>query len=562
MNRVMSPKPTAPQPPSKMQGLEVEAPAVLKEQIVRQNNELQILFDISSAIHSSPRLEDVLQQSLLAILRTLQLKMGAIYLLKPDAHGRWTMVLAAQHGFSSTLVQKIRSFHVSDGWIGPGRLKNPVAWLKREQLFFPALRDRMAAEDIQEIIRIALFTQKGILGLLYVANHGALQIRHDRREFLTTIGQQIGVAIENAQLFESVERAKTELEISFDAIQHSIFLLESSGRILRVNRTTEKTYGMREGLLGRKYWEVLYQTEGPPGGCPIRQCLMRRRPVHKEGPHPRWGGFYRFYAFPVLNLSSQLDRIVYYEKDETEARKLEQRIQQTERLQSLGTLAAGIAHEIRNPLATINFNAQMLQREVPLDENQSQMLADLIQEVRKIDNIVREVLSFARPREPQFLPSNLNDIVRYCHNLSKVHIRKAKIDLTLSLDPSMPEIIMDSDQIGQVVMNLMINAVEAMPQGGRMEVQTRVEPAAGRVVLSVKDTGEGILPEDEGRIFDPFFTRKAEGTGLGLSVCRRILERHGAHMEVESQVGQGSVFRVVFPMMKKNDRPPEEETTN
>ncbi|MGQ9485298.1 MAG: ATP-binding protein [Desulfosoma sp.] len=535
---------------------------MLKEQIVRQNNELQILFDISSAIHSSPRLEDVLQQSLLAILRTLRLKMGAIYLLKPDAHGRWTMVLAAQHGFSSTLIQKIRSFHVSDDWIGPGRLKNPVAWLKREQLFFPALRDRMAAEDIQEIIRIALFTQKGILGLLYVANHGALQIHHDRREFLTTLGQQIGVAIENAQLFESVERAKTELEISFDAIQHSIFLLESSGRILRVNRTTEKTYGMREGLLGRKYWEVLYQTEEPPGGCPIRQCLMSRRPVHKEGPHPRWGGFYRFYAFPVLNLSSQLDRIVYYEKDETEARKLEQRIQQTERLQSLGTLAAGIAHEIRNPLATINFNAQMLQREVPLNENQSQMLADLIQEVRKIDNIVREVLNFAKPREPQFLPSNLNDIVRYCHNLSKVHIRKAKIDLTLSLDPSMPEIIMDSDQIGQVVMNLMINAVEAMPQGGRMEVQTRVEPAAGRVVLSVKDTGEGILPEDEGRIFDPFFTRKAEGTGLGLSICRRILERHGAHMEVESQVGQGSVFRVVFPMMKKNDRPPVEETIN
>lgn len=248
--------------------------------------------------------------------------MGAIYLSKPDAHGRWTMVLAAQHGFSSTLVQEIRSFHVSNDWIDPGRLKNPVAWLKREQLFFPALRDRLAAEDIQEIIRIALFTQKSILGLLYVANHGALQIRHDRREFLTTIGHQIGVAIENAQLFESVERAKTELEISFDAIQHSIFLLESSGRILRVNETTEKTYGMKESVLGRKYWEVLYQTAKPPRGCPIRQCLVSRRPVHKEGPHPRWGGFYRFYAFPVLNMSSQVDRIVYYEKDDTEARKL------------------------------------------------------------------------------------------------------------------------------------------------------------------------------------------------------------------------------------------------
>lgn len=562
MKRIMSPEWTALQNPSPIEGGEFETPSVLKEQITRQNNELQILFDISSAIHSSPRLEDVLQQSLIAILRTLQLKMGAIYLLKSDGQGVGTMVLAAQHGFSSTLVENIRSFRVGHGWSGAGRLKNPVAWLKREQLFFPALRDRMAAEDIHEIIRIALFTQKGILGLLYVANHGALQIRHDRREFLTTIGQQIGVAIENAQLFESVQRAKTELEISFDAIQHSIFLLEASGRILRINETTEKTYGHRDQLLGRNYWEILYQASEPPSGCPVRECFLSRRPVQKEGPHPRWGGFYRLYAFPVLNLSSQLERIVYYEKDETEARKLEQRLQQTERLQSLGTLAAGIAHEIRNPLATINFNAQMLQRELDLDDNQAQMLSDLIQEVRKIDNIVREVLNFARPREPQFLPANLNDIVRYCHNLSKVHIRKAKIELFLDLDHAMPDIIMDSDQIGQVVMNLMINAVEAMPNGGRMEVQTRVDEAQERVVLSVRDTGEGILPEDEGRIFDPFFTRKAEGTGLGLSICRRILERHGAHMEVESHVGKGSLFRVVFPLTKKTNMPAMEETIN
>ncbi len=562
MNRLMSPEWNAPGPPPVMEGVDSETPSVLKERIIRQNNELQILFDISSAIHSSPRLEDVLQQSLIAILRTLQLKMGAIYLLKSDGQGGGTMMLAAQHGFSSTLVENIRSFQVRDGWTTAGRLNNPVAWLKREHLFFPALRERMAAEDIQEIIRITLFTHKGVLGLLYVANHGALQIRHDRREFLTTIGQQIGVAIENAQLFESVQRAKTELEISFDAIQHSIFLLEASGRILRINETTAKTYGPRERLLGKPYWEILYQAAEPPSGCPIRECLLSRRPVQKEGPHPRWGGFYRLYAFPVLNLSSQLERIVYYEKDETEARKLEQRLQQTERLQSLGTLAAGIAHEIRNPLATINFNAQMLQRELDLDLNQSQMLSDLIQEVRKIDNIVREVLNFARPREPQFLPANLNDIVRYCHNLSKVHIRKAKIDLSLDLDPSMPEIIMDSDQIGQVVMNLMINAVEAMPNGGRMEVKTRVDEASGRVLLSVKDTGEGILPEDEGRIFDPFFTRKPEGTGLGLSICRRILERHGAHIEVESQVGKGSLFRVVFPMTRKKSAAPLEETIN
>jgi signal transduction histidine kinase len=532
----------------------------LKEKILRQHNELQILFDISSAIHSSPRLEDVLHQSLMAILRTLRFKMGAIYLLRADERGERVMSLAAQQGFSSTLVSSIRSFPVKESWLRDFGRREPVVWLSLDHLFFPDLRERMAGEGIQEIVRIALFTQNGILGLLYVANHGELQIRPDRKEFLTTIGQQIGVAIENAQLFESVQRAKTELEISFDAIQHSIFLVEASGRILRVNRTTEDVYGVKETLLGAPYWRVLYSTAEPPSGCPIRECMWSKRPVQKEGPHPRWGGFYRFYAFPVLNLSSQLERIVYYEKDETEARRLEQRLQQTERLKSLGTLAAGIAHEIRNPLATINFNAQMLQRELELDESQSQMLGDLLQEVRKIDTIVREVLSFARPREPQFLSANLNDIVRHCHNLSKVHIRKAHVDFRMELEEALPDLVMDSDQISQVVMNLLINAVEAMPQGGRLTVRTRYADEIPAVVLSVEDTGEGILPEDEGRIFDPFFTRKAEGTGLGLSICRRILERHGAHMEVESTWGEGSTFRVIFPLDEKNREPAAEGT--
>ncbi|SMC27238.1 GAF sensor signal transduction histidine kinase [Desulfacinum hydrothermale DSM 13146] len=529
--------------------LRADPDASLREKILRQHNELQILFDISSAVHSSPHLEDVLHQSLMAILRTLRFKMGAIYLLRSDEQGVRVMSLAAQQGFSSALVSSIRSFPVKESWLSDSGRKAPVVWLPLDRLFFPELRARMADEGIQEIVRIALFTQNGILGLLYVANHGELQIRPDRKEFLTTIGQQIGVAIENAQLFESVQRAKTELEISFDAIQHSIFLVDASGRILRVNKTTETVYG-EKNLLGSSYWQVLYSTAEPPSGCPIRECMWSKRPVQKEGPHPRWGGFYRFYAFPVLNLASRLERIVYYEKDETEARRLEQRLQQTERLKSLGTLAAGIAHEIRNPLATINFNAQMLQRELNLDASQGQMLGDLLQEVRKIDTIVREVLSFARPREPQFLSGNLNDIVRHCHNLSKVHMRKAKVDFHMELQEDLPDLVMDSDQISQVVMNLVINAVEAMPQGGTLTVRTLFARDLPAVVLSVEDTGEGILPEDEGRIFDPFFTRKADGTGLGLSICRRILERHGAHMEVESTRGQGSTFRVVFALDK------------
>ena len=509
------------------------------------NHELQILIDISTALQGSPHLKDVMQQALTAILRTLKFKMGAIYLVKDLVETQWTVELAAHHGFSSTLVNSIQSFSLAQKTIDKFSSHTPVRWFPRDKVVFPDLRQRMLEEKINEIICIPLLTQKRVLGLFYVTNDGVLQLKPDRSEFLRAIGYQIGAAIENAQLFDSVERAKTELEISFDAIQHSIFIVDTRWRIYRINRTSESVYG--EALVGRKYTEVIYQQETPPETCPILKCLQSARPVQGEGPHPRWGGYYNYYAFPVFNTAGVQERVVYYEKDVTEARKIEQRLQQSERLKALGTLAAGIAHEIRNPLATINFNAQMLQRELLLNSPQEQMFEDMAREVKKIDRIVQQVLHFARPREPQFLPNQLNEIVRSCNDLAKVHLRKAGIEVLLQLDEGLPLRVMDFNQISQVVMNLIINAIEAMPEGGKVILQTFQLGNGSAVVLEIRDTGPGILQQDKERIFDPFFTRKPEGTGLGLSISRQILERHGAYIELDN-LSEETTFRITFPL--------------
>ncbi len=527
---------------------EKPAPTHSPEEYLRQHHELQILFQISSAVQSSPRLEDVLQRALVAILSTLNFKMGAIYLVKDIAQDQWLLELAAHYGFASTVVNTIQAITVAPEVMTRFGYHRMVHWVPVNKLFFSQLRERMYATGIDEVICIPLKNQNKVLGLLYVTNEDHLQIRPERSEFLTAIGNQLGVAIENAQLFESIERARSELEISFDAIQHSIFLVNNQLRIFRINRTSEKVYGKARELIGKKYTQVLYGQDQPPPECPIWACLWGAQPVQREGPHPRWGGYYHYYAFPVLNVDGDVERVVYYEKDVTEERKLEHRMQETERLKALGTLAAGIAHEIRNPLATISFNTQMLQRELSLDTAQQQMFDDVVQQIKKIDRIVHQVLSFAKPREPQFLPYHLNEIVRNCYDLAKSHLRRTNMDVTLDLGEAIPMLVVDFGQINQVIMNLIINAIEAMPEGGTLAIRTQYQEDPAAVLLEVTDTGHGILEEDRDRIFDPFFTRKSEGTGLGLSISRQILEKHGAHIELDSQVGTGSTFRIIFPL--------------
>jgi signal transduction histidine kinase len=217
-----------------------------------------------------------------------------------------------------------------------------------------------------------------------------------------------------------------------------------------------------------------------------------------------------------------------------------------EHLATLGEMATGLAHEIRNPLAGIAGVIEIIGRDLPSTSPARSVVKDVRQEIARINHIVTDLLQTARPHPPKFSKSDLNTTVEHAVMLGRQQALSRAIEITLLKDPSMPEVAHDSDQIHQVLLNLLLNAIQAVDKNGKIAVT--VEKQGTNAVIEVSDTGRGIPVELLPNIFRPFFTTKGDGTGLGLSLARRSVESHQGHIEVTSAVGAGSNFAVFLPI--------------
>jgi signal transduction histidine kinase len=227
-------------------------------------------------------------------------------------------------------------------------------------------------------------------------------------------------------------------------------------------------------------------------------------------------------------------------------------IRRAEHMASLGKMAAGIAHEINNPLAGMQNCVRSLMKGTRNEDQRIQYLGMLLEGLGRIERTVGQLLDFAREAKPQFTRTNLRPILRRCLALLEHQLATRQITCGLSADGNQPDILVDSHQIEQVFLNILMNAVDAMPQGGKILVSASLQQreAGSFVEVQITDTGVGIPPEDLPRIFDPFFTTKdvGKGTGLGLSVSYGIVRAHGGFIEARSEVGKGSTFTVGLPV--------------
>ena len=242
--------------------------------------------------------------------------------------------------------------------------------------------------------------------------------------------------------------------------------------------------------------------------------------------------------------------------DELEEASERERVRQsqllhTEKMAAVGTLAAGVAHEVNNPLAGILTCIEQI-RSNPEDASQRQRYLDLMEDgIRRIAHIVENLLDFSRPRDIRPEPTPINHNLIHVVELLDYQLRRGKVEVKLELDPAEPIVLADHFQMEQLFLNLMLNALQAMPEGGGLTLRTRVRGAL--VIVEVSDTGTGIPEEIRDRIFEPFFSTRevGEGTGLGLAVSYSIVTAHRGGIEVDSTPGEGSTFRVRLPLREE-----------
>jgi two-component system NtrC family sensor kinase len=232
---------------------------------------------------------------------------------------------------------------------------------------------------------------------------------------------------------------------------------------------------------------------------------------------------------------------------EEELRETQQQLMQSEKLAAMGRLTSQIAHELNNPIYGIMNTLELLKTEIPPDSKRRKILEMSLSETERLSEILRNMLSFSKPEEEIRRPIDVNELLEGITLFVDKQMREANIDIETRFEREIPKVMGSTNQLRQVLLNIIRNAKEAMPQGGILSLETMREDE--RVIINIKDTGIGISEEIQNKIFEAFFTTKTavKGVGLGLSVCYGIIKDHGGEIRVESEEGKGSTFSVLLP---------------
>ena len=416
------------------------------------------------------------------------------------------------------------------------------------------LREVLSRKDIDLVVNLS--GDKGI-------SERVLQEKGMRALFLDDGAAQLleEMAVTDGLLEKArgeLARMKTLYEAVINAFFHEdVMVIGRDYGILDINETLLKKMGLkRAAVRGMHCYELSHDRDKPCDGkehpCPLMECLgtgtaSQATHVHRDREdNPR---YYSISCYPIFS-DHVVQGVIEISKDITKDILLQKRLVEQQKLASVGQLAAGVAHEINNPLTTILTTALLIQEETDREDPNYLELETIAKETLRCRKIVTSLLDFARQSKPAKALHDINQVVRASMALTRKQAAFKDVAFEAVLSEPLPSVEIDKDQIQQCLINLAINGIDATDPGGKIRFASRLVPEKGAVEITVSDTGGGIPEKSLDRIFDPFFTSKETGTGLGLAITHGIIEQHDGTIDVESKEGEGTTFRIHLPIAR------------
>jgi len=561
-----------------------------------KTKEINALLEISKAIASGLYLEDVLRLIVTVTANLMSSKICSLWIL--DERDQKLKLKATQSISEEYL--KERSLAMGEGVVGHVAVHNrPMAILNvlKEPLYKE--KDLAKKEGLVSMLSVPMCIKERVIGVINCYTSYPHSFSKSEEEMLTTVANQAAICIDNSGLMETLdvdEILRLVLEgviknVGFDRAR--LYLVNEKRNVLECKMAVgigeEKIKGItlslnpEESVVARSVFEkqpfIIPDASKDPRVNPV---LKEKFNLHslviipllaKEKP---LGAIAADFVEANKNITKEdLDSLMafaqqaglaihnafMYQELKTFSRQMEEKIQKTtaelkkaeaqlvrsEKLAALGQLAAGIAHEIRNPLTSINILIHSLMENLPAKISYREDLKVIEEEILRINEIVDQFLRFARPASPLFEKTDLLPVFEETLQLLRPQIERGKITVKKEFE-SLPLITVDKEQIKQVILNLLMNAIQAMPEGGELSITGRFSMDGYWVELAIQDSGLGIPPENMDKLFDPFFSTKEGGMGLGLSIAHRIIDQHHGKIEVDSQPGNGTLFTISLPV--------------
>ncbi len=408
------------------------------------------------------------------------------------------------------------------------------------------------SEDMERKDKILLqYIREKVNQLLQIMGTKPLRDEELNDESLIAI-DPIGIIAESfEQVLEHLKESNRQLQLARDYLQAvfdtagvGISIIDRDLRIIKCNeKQKELLVAGVSHIEGKHCYEVYCGIDSPPLICPAIETLEMERPVFLKEITKK-GRVFQIVTSPLRDSAGTITGVIEVSLDMTEKKRAEEAMCQAEKLAAVGQLAAGIAHEINNPLGNILGYAKLLLMDQSITEAQGEKLKVIVEQANKGGQIIKGLLEFSRQKVPVFEKVSLNECVENAlRSLGKdnsIRVVKRLGDI--------PYVMADPRQMEQVFHNILLNAIQALEGSGAIEIESKV--IGGSIEVSVRDSGPGIPREHLSRIFEPFFTTKpvGNGTGLGLSICSELVKKHGGSIFVESEIGRGTTFSIIIPI--------------